>query len=77
MLATCALQSTFRIIVCVTDALDHQTEAPFLTGLAASAEEHLPIFALSAFDVGKIVIVRRQQRALPLKIISRTEILPI
>ena len=56
MLATCALQSTFRIIVCVTDALDDQTEAPFVAGLAASTEEHLPIFALSGSDVGKIVI---------------------
>ena len=46
MLATCALQSTFRIIVCVTDALDDQTEAPFVAGLAAS----------TGSDVGKIVI---------------------
>lgn len=56
MLASCALQITFRIIVCVTDALDDQTEAPFLAGLAASTEEHLPIFALSGSDVDKIVI---------------------
>ena len=40
----------------MTDALDDQTEAPFLAGLAASTEEHLPIFALSGSDVDKIVI---------------------
>ena len=35
---------------------DGQTEAPFAAGLATSTEEHLPIFALSGSDVGKIVI---------------------
>lgn len=61
-LASFALQITFWIIVCVTDG---QTDTPFLAGLAASTEERLPIFALSAFDVGKIVIVQQRQLGPP------------
>jgi hypothetical protein len=45
----CALQIDFVDIVdCVTRC---QTGAPFLAGSAALTEEHLAIFALSAFDL--------------------------
>jgi hypothetical protein len=49
MLAICALQTASWIeFICVTRC---QTDAPFFAGLAALTEEHLAIFALSAFDL--------------------------